>query len=245
MKITAADYSDLVAQLAADHPHVNLRGKGRNKGQSEEWVSRRLIPTLAKLGRLAFPLAIDPSDRPDLRISSADAEIGIEVTEIVPQAFAEADAIANKCYPGAVVDRSLFRWGARFTPQQIHEHLSRSTGLTGPPWVGDSCEREWAAAANETIRTKTTKLNQHGFVHFSKNWLAAYASAPEPSLNLEHGSGFLDSPSAVGGPRTFDLVLLLTDTRMVLHDNIESRVVELELIPVGLSVAAIGNPGHK
>jgi hypothetical protein len=135
---------------------------------------------LAKLQLLAFPLDVEDRDRPDLRISSAGREIGIELTEMIPPAFAQAHAIANQHYPNAVVDRSIFTWGRSFTTKQIHDHLAKSTGLTGPGWAGDSVEREWAAAANDAVKAKTAKLNQAGYQLYADNWASGIRERPGP-----------------------------------------------------------------
>lgn len=206
------DFSDLIQQLTTGRAVVDRRGDGRTTEQTETWVMHRLVPTLAHLGFVQFPAGIFQEDRPDLRLELPSGNVGVEVTEVVPPTYAKADAIRNQHYPNAVVDRSIFTWGATFTAKEIHDHLSRvGRDLTGPGWAGDSVEREWAAAMNEAIKTKIEKLNRAGFTLCKQNWLAAYSSSPGPALKMSHAAKFLDLPLAVAGQRSFDCVFALTD----------------------------------
>jgi len=224
-----SNLTDLVTQLAGAPAVVALRGEGRTTGQTETWITHRLVPTLAQLGFIDFPLEISLADRPDLRLEMPGGTAGIEITEVVPLAYAEADAIRNKNYPGAVVDRSLFTWGVQFTPAEIHKHLSQvGQKLTGPGWAGDSVEREWARAVNAAIVTKTEKLNRPGFTICQWNWLAAYTSAPGPALEIAHATKFLELPPAVPGGHSFDCVFVLTDHKMaVLRTGASADVADL------------------
>jgi hypothetical protein len=120
-------------------------------------------------------------DRPDIHVVSAGQDIGIELIELVPQAYAHAVAIANQEFPSAIVDRSVFRWGITWTADEIRNHLKvEGHRLSGSGWAGDAVEREWADAVREAIAKKTSRLNAPGFQHFSENWLGTYTSSPGP-----------------------------------------------------------------
>lgn len=225
----ARNFADLVHQLANATAAVDLRGGGRTTEQRERWVMCRLVPTLAHLGFIQFPVEIFREDRPDLRLVLPSGTAGVEVTEVVPPAYAMADAIRNQTYPNAAVDRSVFTWGAEFTAEEIHRHLSRvGQQLTGPGWAGDSVEREWAAAMNEAIHTKIEKLNRAGFTLCDQNWLAAYSSSPGPALEMSHAAKFLELPLSMAGQHSFDCVFALTDHKVaVLRSGAVADVADL------------------
>ena len=100
------------------------RGRGRKKNQTEGWVSRQLIPTLSESSIIHFPVTVEFRDRPDLLLCMPEDSAGIEITEVVPESYAQAVAIRNQDYPNAIVDRSIFTWGESYTAKQIHRHLS-------------------------------------------------------------------------------------------------------------------------
>jgi len=129
MRIQATTKDELFQQLSATIPTVSLRGLGRTKEETEPWVTHRLLLTLAKQCLIDFPLSAEvrspPEDRPDLYISSATGEIGVELIEAVCEWLAQAHAIRNKHYPDAVVSRFMFPQGYKPTPDE------RRPGVTG------------------------------------------------------------------------------------------------------------------
>jgi hypothetical protein len=216
MKIKAKDYSDLERKLTKYTVSVAERGKKRTTEQTEDWVSKRLLPTLAKARFLEFPVSIVRDDRPDLRVEMPTHSAGIEITEVVPQVYAQAVAIKNEDYPDAIVNRSIFTWGAQFTAKDIHKHLSKvGDELTGPGWKSDSVEQEWASAVNERIINKTGKLNKQGFTIYPNNWLAVYTSSPGPQLNIQRAGALLTSPASNANEHRFDVIFALTDSKFV------------------------------
>lgn len=225
MRISATSSSDLAAQLAANNPGVQPRGQGRTKIQTEAWIAHRLVPTLARHGVLGFPLSFEDRDRPDLLISSNGIEIGAELTELVPPALAHANAIKNLHYPTAVLDRSIFTWGAAFSPQQIHEHLKQATKLSGPGWAGDAVERELAAAMNGALTTKAERLNQPGYSHYSENWLVAYASSPGPALDIAQCASLLQPPTSTATPVMFDRLVLIAGRKLLI---VGGKILDIE-----------------
>lgn len=203
--------ADLDRLLATWNPSVLPRGAGRTKQQTEPWVSRRFLLAALHFESLQFPFTPRPGERPDLMLELSGATIGVEITETVSPSLAQAYAIARKQYPNAVIDRSIFRWGTEFTPQEIHAHLAQANRLTGPGWMGDSVEREWAAAASDTIAAKTASLNKPGYRAADAYWLVAYASSPGPALDIRVAAQFLSPLEKPAERRGFSAVFLLTD----------------------------------
>jgi len=193
--ITAESLDELLHVLRDVPDEVPPRGMGRRTEHTEPWVTKRLVASLATGGFLRFPLLLELDDRPDIALRSDGSEIGIELMELVPPAYARAVAVANREFPDAIVDRSVFGWESEWTPSEIREHL-RTEGhrLSGGGWAGDAVEREWAEAVRNAIEKKTERLNSAGFRVFSENWLCTYASSPGPVFDVDVGARLL-SPS--------------------------------------------------
>lgn len=222
--------ADLERVLAAWNPRVSPRGAGRTKEQTEQWVARRFLLAALHFDVLQFPLIARQGDRPDLLLELPGTCVGVEITETVSPALAQAHAIARKYYPDAVIDRSIFRWGARFTPQEIHALLAKADKLNGPGWAGDSVEREWAAAACDTIDAKCKSLCKPGYRPADAYWLVAYASSPGPALDLAGAAKYLSPlPDQVDSAR-FEAVFLLTD-RGAVHVTRAGAVGVAETVP--------------
>lgn len=235
MRIQAANKDELFLELKASIPAVSPRGLGRSKEETEPWVTHRLLPTLAECGLLDFPLTsevrLPPEDRPDLYISSATGEIGIEAIEAVLQWLAQAHAIRNKQYPTAVVSRFMFPKGYTPTVKEIHEKLALG-GQTSPepPWHGDSVEQDWAEHVDHAIAKKVATLAKPGFKQYARNWLAVYSSHPGPALKLDQGFKFVQGWQTALKHGCFDRLYLLTDVKMLIVGRSGSRTVNLYVI---------------
>ena len=204
------------------------RGRGRKKNQTEGWVSRQLIPTLSESSIIHFPVTVEFRDRPDLLLCMPEDSAGIEITEVVPESYAQAVAIRNQDYPNAIVDRSIFTWGESYTAKQIHRHLSTvGDKLTGPGWTGDGVEQEWADAVNKSVREKLRKLNTKGYSVFSRNWLAIYTSSPGPILKINRAGSLINPPKSVGYNCIFDMIFVLTDKNILIINDVGREVQSL------------------
>jgi len=231
MKIEAKSYSDFKHQLLNYNVSVAKRSEERTTEQTEEWISKRLLPTLAEAKFIEFPACIIREDRPDLRIEMPSGSVGTEITEAVPPAYAQAVAIRDKDYPDAIVDRSIFTWGAQFSGGEIHNHLAKNRGkLSGPGWEGDAVERELATAVNESIIKKTEKLNKQGFTIYPNNWLAIYTSSPGPQLNIQKAGSLLTAPAAKAGQHVFDAIFVLIHSKLVVLTEDDLCIQDLIVI---------------
>lgn len=187
--IRASSLSDLLEALERVPDTVPARGFGRLTKHTEPWVMKRLVASLASSEILKLPISVELSDRPDIVIHSGGRDIGIELMELVPPAYAQAVAIANKEFPKAIVDRSVFGWGTILTAREIRQYLKHEGHrLSGDGWTGDAVEREWAAAVRNAIDKKTERLNISGFRHYFENWLGTYTSSPGPAFNVDVGA---------------------------------------------------------
>src|SRR5438093_688071 len=106
---TAQSPADALAKLRS-FPNVVLpRGQGRTKEQTENWTIRNLLATLASTEHLDYPIQPRRGERPDLILITANGTIGIEVAEVMTEAYARAEVIRDREFPGVPVDPSLFR----------------------------------------------------------------------------------------------------------------------------------------
>ena len=57
--------------------------------------------------------------------------------------------------------------------------------------MGDSPEREWAAAMAESVEEKLPRAMADGFAHHAVNWLIVYDNWPLPHINFAKAVSFL------------------------------------------------------
>lgn len=219
---TAHSPGDVVANLHAVPNVVLPRGEGRTKDQAENWVLRNLLATLASTEHFDYPIQPHRHERPDLVLTTANGPIGIEVTEVMTEAYARAEVIRDREFPGVPVDPSLFRPGkAPQTSAEIRDLLRSSGGrLRGKGWKGDEVETEWADAVVASIEHKETILNSPTFGRHSRNWLAMYDNHPASTAGLDLSTGvakltaLLDYRAAQ--TVRFDIVTIESTTTLVL-----------------------------
>jgi hypothetical protein len=136
--------------------------------------------------------------------------IPLAATNLSILIVAQLSSRSSRYNPEANVDRTVFRWGARFTAQEIHDILKTSAGRSSGGWFGDSVEKEWASAVVETTASKHAKLRQPGYRSMQRYWLAAYASSPGPALDLSVGATYLPQLLASSCDRHFEQAFLLS-----------------------------------
>ena len=230
MTINAKKAQDLIKQLQENTKRVSPRGQGRTKQETEPWIAHRIISAMATSDLLEYPIELIFSDRPDLILKQPNIQIGIEIIELIPPAYAHAVAIRNEHYSGALVDRSLFGWGATFTSQQIHEYFQGNPNrLTGNGWEGDGVELEWAKAVKKAVEHKVEKLNSSGFNVFPSNWLALYASSPGPELDHELGASLVVFPLERAGLYSFERLLVLSGKNLIVFESSGNRILKVPL----------------
>lgn len=216
----ACSESDLIQELKNILGTVPPRGAGRTKEHTERWILRHLLATLAQSPLLAYPVAPEKGERPDLVLQTGAGSIGIEVTEAVPEVYAQVVAIRNREFPGAIVDGSLFNWGSPPRAAAEIRDILRNCGhrLSGLGWAGDAVEEEWASAISAAVEVKTAKLNEPTFRRQGSNWLAIYDNVPGAALDLEVAVQKL-SPLLASLPKLavhFDVVTVESSDHIVL-----------------------------
>jgi len=167
---------------------VPQRTEGRKTAHTERWVICRLLSTLDKHGRLAFPLSVTHRDRPDFLVLQSLLQVGVEVTEAISEQYAAFSAIAEREFPEVLLDPGHFRWDSPHKTVEEMREILRQGVLTAPPWVGDRPEEEWALYMESVVRTKLEKLKRLDFMKYTESWLAIYNNLPIPNVHLQRAS---------------------------------------------------------
>lgn len=170
LNVTATSRSELLNRLASIDIAVPLRTEGRTTGHREQYMTARLLSTLAQNDLLSFPLRLEHREKPDFALHLPIGSIGIECVEAVSEEWAQIEAIREDDFPDALIMLPMLRPGRRiFT---LQERIRIASGAqSGPPWVGDMPKHQWADAIAFFVRQKTEKLRAGNYSDFSKNWL--------------------------------------------------------------------------
>jgi len=188
---SAPNSNDLFAALRCVDISVPARIDGRTTDHTETWTIARLLSTLAKADRLAFPLSVIHRDRPDSLVESGDAKIGVEITEAISQQYASYCALAEREFPDVFLEPAHFRWGAPSMTVEQMRTLLRQSQLSSAGWAGDRPEQEWALFIQGVVDTKLAKLGRADYAKFDQNWLAVYDNLPLPNIHLAKAITFL------------------------------------------------------
>lgn len=183
---------ELIDQLKNIDISVPLRTEGRKSHHTEIWSITRLLATLSNYHKLPFPFSLNHRDKPDFLINSGCSIIGIEITESIPQKYAEFCVLAEREFPDAVFDIGHFRWDMEILTKNEMRTILANPRITSSGWAGCSAEREWALFIRKSIDAKLAKLANEGFDKFNQNWLSIYDNLPIPNINLEQAIVFLN-----------------------------------------------------
>jgi hypothetical protein len=163
---------------------VPPRGKGRTTQHCEQWQIYNLLITLQSHQYLKLPFQLIKSERSDIIMVNGPHTIGIELTEIINPDYARAQTLAEAQNPDSVLDPSKFKWGNHGRPLTNLRAEASQTKLTGPAWVGDSVEREFAVSVNDTVLAKHKKL-MNEFKRYNADLLLVYHNNSTPALDFE------------------------------------------------------------
>lgn len=88
LNINANSVRDLIDMLRNIDISVPLRTKGQTTEQCERWSICRFLSTYAETNLLEFPLEVVKRERPDFLLSLPSRQVGLEITEAIPHAWA-------------------------------------------------------------------------------------------------------------------------------------------------------------
>lgn len=177
LKISAKHSQDLIVQLSNINATVPERTKGRKTEHVELWTAIRFLATYANSNFLSYPIEIVHRDKPDFLIKKPNDNIGVEITESIPEQYAYIFALSEKHFPKANIEPSMFTRDIRQrSKKELLKILEKSQKkLIGLPIGGDKIERDWAEWINETVISKTEKLNSRDFERFVSNYLLIHS----------------------------------------------------------------------
>lgn len=176
---------------------VPARTQGRKKEQTERYDISHLMASLP-YEEMSYPLKLNHKERPDFFLTMENREIGIEVTEAVPENRVRASIFREKGLGPQVHFLQKHRPGeSRLSKNEILSEINQ--GRAGAPWVGNEVEVKWAEVMLHFIKRKVKRLNQPGFTKHKENWLLIYNNWPLPGLHHEEASSLLKNSCGVEG----------------------------------------------
>jgi hypothetical protein len=115
---------------------------------------------------------------------TGNTQVGIEITEAVPEWFAALCAFAEKEFPGHWVPVEQFPWDAKALNKKEMRALLKNARTAGG-WIDYAPEKKWASCMNAVVKNKLDKLANADFQKFKENWLSVYDNIPvRPRINL-------------------------------------------------------------
>lgn len=177
--------------LRAIEKHVPLRSKGRKTEHTERYSLVSFLEAFHSESFFTFPFQVFFRDRPDVLVTSSVGNIGIEISESIPEQLARAEFLLEKNFKGhAVLEPEFFGWNAPDrTDAEIMEILQASqVHLIGQGVYGYSIEEKWITGIEERISSKTKNFSKTGFEKFDKNWLLIYDNQTNDYLDMSYVS---------------------------------------------------------
>lgn len=181
---------ELIEQLKRIDTFVPLRTSGRKTHHTEIWSISTLLATLSNYNEISFPFSLNHRDKPDFLVCSSDLAIGVEVTESIPQKYAEFCAFAECEFTYVYLDIGDFRWDSEDNTKNEMRAILANPAIISSGWSGDGAEREWALFIHKSIETKLAKLTNDGFEKFDENLLSIDDNLTIPNVNLQKAISF-------------------------------------------------------
>jgi len=173
---------------------VPLRSRGRKKDEVERYSIVSFLLNILEKNLISFPMKIVHRNKPDFLIETQTCKIGIEVSEVIPEQLARAEAILEKQFPNGMLELEFFRLDApNRNNSAINEILYKTNKgneneakLIGSGLAGHIVEENWVRGIIGSIYSKTKKMNKVGFDKFQNNWLVLYDNQASISLNYAY-----------------------------------------------------------
>lgn len=209
---------------------VPERTAGRTTRHAERYCIAHLLSTISAR-RLNFPLTVEHGDRPDFVLKMPGGSIGIEHTEAVSENEARAQALRERGLgPDTYFVQPYSPGEPRKSAAQLRVEIEADE--PGDGWVGDSPEREWAAAILHHIDIKTASAKKPGYAQHSESWLIVYSNLPFPGVKTYKAVPILESLLRSSSAfAVFNSIFVLTD----------SNLIEFRISPI---VCPVVDPRH-
>ncbi|WP_440222059.1 hypothetical protein ACQQ2N_13310 [Dokdonella sp. MW10] len=180
----ASDESALRALLADVDTDVPPRHERRTTAHVERYEIVHLLATIPA-GQWIYPLVVLHADRPDfVLIDGAAHRIAVECVEAIPENNAKKAFLRGLGHGPEMhfIERAVPGEKVRPTEQLLKEI---NQDKPGPPWYGDSAEREWAAAIAHFAAKKAESVVKMGYERGDETWLLVYDNWPLPKVEPE------------------------------------------------------------
>ena len=171
--ISAENPAELRAELAGIDIRVVRRPTRRTHASRERYSAARMLATLSASSQLAFPLTVEFRDGPDVALHMPTGSVGMECVDAIAEDWANIPDLRAREYPQAMIFLPRLRPGVQsLSPEDVRAYASGAKA--GPPWEGDSVERDWANAISHFADKKLEKLRAGAYSDFSENWLLVH-----------------------------------------------------------------------
>tara|TARA_B110000211_G_scaffold204320_1_gene237742 strand:- start:867 stop:1568 length:702 start_codon:yes stop_codon:yes gene_type:complete len=212
--IEAKSKKALLQSLSEMEIAVPERSGGRLSDHTEVYAIAYMLATLAREDKITYPFTLKKCERPDFLLLSGGEKIGVEHTEAVSENVAQSDFLREKGYGHEV---QFLRYSAHGEKRKKGKRLISELEENDPGdgWMGDSVEREWAAAMFHSVKEKICTAQKPGYKLFESNWLLVYDNLTLPVLHLEEAIPIFRQLFSEGEPfSTFSSIFILTERQL-------------------------------
>ncbi|WP_386066857.1 hypothetical protein ACFJIW_20440 [Tahibacter sp. UC22_41] len=199
---------DAIAKLDIAVP---LRTEGRKTAHVERYAIAHLVASAA-FSDVRFPLKLFHQDRPDFLIEEhGGRRIAIEQVEAIPENEAKRAALRElEEDEGVHFIQHAEPGEEKRSTEQLRREIRNDEA--GDGWVGDSAEREWAAAMIHFASVKLRLIGKDGYDRGDETWLLIYDNWPAPVIKPELAARyFTQHPALAEIFKGFGRILVLDD----------------------------------
>lgn len=179
LALSAVSAADLLTQLRAIDITVPLVTEGRTKQHREQFMMARFLATLAETHKIAFPLNLIHSEKPDFLLVLDGVEVGVECVEAVPKEWYQIEVQREKQYPDAMIFCQRFKPGESPLTRDEKDEIA-SGRRSGQPWMPKAAKLNWIEAMLYFVGKKTAKLRQGNYSPYNSTWLLVRDEWPNP-----------------------------------------------------------------
>lgn len=207
--VEASSEDALRALLADIDTDVPLRHKRRTTTHVERHEMVHLLATIPG-SRWVYPLTVLHSDRPDfVLIDGIGRRVAVECVEAISENDAKKAFLRGLGHGPEMhfIERAVPGEKVRSTKQLLKEIAEERPG---PPWCGDSAEREWAAAMAHFATKKAKSVAKAGYERGDETWLLVYDNWSVPHVKADGAARyFMAHPMFAEVSDTFGRVFVM------------------------------------
>lgn len=214
---TAGDPDELLHIRTGIDIKVPLPGQGRTSDHRERYCIVRHLRHLHEVGLLRYPVRITKNrpghGSPDFFIDFPNGRrVGLEHTDVGPQSYRKAEALAEPDTRVASLDLCYFTKHPRTrSVARLKKGLVPVNGrLRTPGWLDDEVESRWARFVIAGVEKKRKKLKAGGYDQCDEYELLAYDCTTLMCLDRDRGLAALRARTR--GVRPFTRITIMDDS---------------------------------